>query len=45
MMNSLDLSRYQSGVESGSKSTGQPASPEIKKDSEGGYMHKKVSGQ
>lgn len=45
MMNSLDLSRYQSGVESGSKSMGQPASPEIKKDSEGGYMHKKVSGQ
>jgi conjugative transposon TraJ protein len=45
MMNSIDLSRYQSGVENGSKSMGQPASPEIKKDSEGGYMHKKVSGQ
>lgn len=45
MMSSLDLSKYQTGNDSPSRSNTQPTAPEIKKDSEGGYMHRKVSGQ
>jgi conjugative transposon TraJ protein len=45
MMSSIDLSKYQGSNEAGSRATSQRAGPEIKKDSEGGYMHRKVSGQ
>ncbi|HYF66727.1 MAG TPA: conjugative transposon protein TraJ [Ohtaekwangia sp.] len=45
MMSSLDLSKYQTGNDRPSRSNTQPTALEIKKDSEGGYMHRKVSGQ
>lgn len=45
MVNSLDLSRYQGTNAANSIPTTQSKGPEIGKDSEGGYMHRKVSGQ
>jgi conjugative transposon TraJ protein len=45
MVNSLDLSKQSGQDHFGSKLTSTNTNPEIKKDSEGGYMHKKVSGQ
>lgn len=45
MVNSLDLSKQSGQEQFGSRLSNTASSPEIKKDSDGGYMHKKVSGQ
>jgi conjugative transposon TraJ protein len=45
MVNSVDLSRPNSQDHFGSKINTTISNPDIKKDSEGGFMHKKVSGQ